>query len=50
MTERRTITIRNEAYARLRKHGQFGETFSELLSRLLDTIDERGEGEDPDGQ
>ncbi|MGB8025385.1 MAG: antitoxin VapB family protein [Nitrososphaeraceae archaeon] len=38
MNTRNTITIRNEVYTRLRSHGRFGESFSGLISRILDEL------------
>ena len=36
MNARRTITIDNEIYERLKKQGFFGETYTDILRRLLD--------------
>lgn len=37
---RRTITIDNEIYERLKKRGFFGETYGDVLCRLLDYTEE----------
>ena len=34
-----TILLKEDAYNRLKSKGRFGESFSELVSRLLDEID-----------
>ena len=34
-----TILLKEEAYIRLKSKGRFGESFSELVSRLLNEID-----------
>jgi predicted CopG family antitoxin len=39
MNERHTITIHHEVYQRLKKRGLFGESYSDVLSRLLDFED-----------
>ncbi|MGB6530537.1 MAG: antitoxin VapB family protein [Candidatus Nitrosopolaris sp.] len=39
MNERHTITIHREVYQRLKKKGLFGESYSDVLSRLLDSAD-----------
>jgi predicted CopG family antitoxin len=36
MFKRHTVSIRHEVYAQLQNHGKFGESFSDLLSRILD--------------
>lgn len=35
----RCIVLSEIAYLRLKKRGKFGESFSELVSRLLDTLE-----------
>jgi predicted CopG family antitoxin len=44
MNSRNTITIRNQVYERLKRHGAFGESFSKLITRILDEL-ERGKNE-----
>lgn len=39
MTKRHTISINDEAYKKLRIKGAFGESYTSLILRLLDTID-----------
>jgi predicted CopG family antitoxin len=39
MNHRNTITIRHQVYERLKRHGIFGESFSNLISRLLDELE-----------
>ena len=43
--KRCTILLKEDIYKRLKTKGKFGESFSELISRLLDEIDflEKGE-------
>jgi predicted CopG family antitoxin len=36
---RKNLNVADDTYDRLRKHGQFGESFDELLNRLLDDIE-----------
>ncbi|MGN6633425.1 MAG: DUF7557 family protein [Nitrososphaeraceae archaeon] len=36
------VALRQEIYDKLRNKGKFGESFSELISRLLDELDENG--------
>ena len=38
--ERCTISIDRKIYARLKDEGRFGESFSELVGRLLDRLKE----------
>jgi predicted CopG family antitoxin len=35
------VTLNNEAYHRLQKEGRFGESYSELLVRLLEELDKK---------
>ncbi|MGA7900648.1 MAG: hypothetical protein WCA39_17510 [Nitrososphaeraceae archaeon] len=35
MKKRHTVSIRYELYEQLQNHGRFGETFSDLLYRIL---------------
>jgi predicted CopG family antitoxin len=37
--KRISVGLRQDVYARLRNKGKFGETFSDLVSRLIDEID-----------
>lgn len=39
MKSRISITVRREIYSRLRTYGHFGESFSELISRILDDLE-----------
>ena len=39
------VALRQEIYDKLRNKGKFGESFSELISRLLDGLDENGRPE-----
>jgi predicted CopG family antitoxin len=43
MTNRHTITITNEVFQKLRKKGMFGESYSNLLLRLIDAHDMKGQ-------
>ena len=36
---RNTITIRHNVYERLKRHGVFGESFSNLITRVLDEVE-----------
>jgi predicted CopG family antitoxin len=36
MNARHTITINDEAYLKIRSKGKFGESYSELVTRLVD--------------
>ncbi|GEM_PF-2001839 len=36
MSKRHTVSTRHEVYTQLQNHGKFGESFSDLLSRILD--------------
>jgi predicted CopG family antitoxin len=36
---RHTITIRNDVYLRLKDSGKFGESFSDVISRLLVVVE-----------
>jgi predicted CopG family antitoxin len=38
---RRTISVDPKVYLRLEELGRFGESFSELVGRLLDLLNER---------
>ena len=39
MKDRTTITIDKKIYYKLKEKGNFGETYSQLISRLIDTAD-----------
>lgn len=39
MHKRHTVSIRHDLYTQLQNHGKFGESFSDLLSRILDCYD-----------
>jgi hypothetical protein len=39
ISERTTITLDNKVYSRLKKQGTFGDSFSSLVSRILDQIE-----------
>jgi len=39
MSTRHTITIHHEVFQRLKLKGAFGESYSKLISRLIDNID-----------
>jgi predicted CopG family antitoxin len=43
---RHTITINGLAFSRLRNKGQFGESYSEVILRLLDEIEKIEREED----
>lgn len=38
---RKTLTITNATYERLKKFGNFGESFDDLLNRLMDNIEKK---------
>ena len=38
--KRCTVLLREDVYHRLRMRGKFGETFSEVVSHLLDELDQ----------
>lgn len=40
MYKRVTVGLREDVYARLRNKGEFGESFSELVGRILDKVDQ----------
>jgi predicted CopG family antitoxin len=39
MHKRITVGLREDVYARLKEEGRFGESFSDLVSRLLNKLD-----------
>lgn len=44
MNDRITITINRDVYNKLKKKGSFGETYSELILRLIKTVDSISRG------
>ena len=40
--KRRTISINDDVYSRLRQKGNFGESFGRLITRILDQTDDAG--------
>ena len=36
--KRRTITLKDEVYSRLSKEGKFNESFSQLVTRILNEL------------
>jgi predicted CopG family antitoxin len=40
MNTRKTVMVDVQVYEKLKKHGKFGETFSELILRLLNEVEE----------
>jgi predicted CopG family antitoxin len=41
--KRRTITLRDDVYSRLTKEGKFNESFSQLVTRVLNELHKRRE-------
>ena len=39
MSRRHTASIRDNVYAELLEYGKFGESFDNLLNRLMDNMD-----------
>jgi len=39
MHKRHTVSIRHDLYTQLQNHGKFGESFSDLLSRMLNSYE-----------
>jgi predicted CopG family antitoxin len=37
----KTLKIGQKTHDRLKKHGQFGESFEDVINRLMDVVDER---------
>jgi predicted CopG family antitoxin len=37
--KRKTITLKDEVYSRLTKQGRFNESFSELMTRILNELE-----------
>jgi predicted CopG family antitoxin len=44
MYRRITVGLREDVYVRLKDKGRFGESFSELVGRLLNDLEEEEEG------
>ena len=40
--KRRTISLNDDVYSRLRQKGNFGESFGRLITRILDQADDAG--------
>ena len=43
LNKRRTITLKGTVYSRLSAEGKFNETFSELVTRILNELQKRRE-------
>ena len=43
-TKRTTVSLDASVYYRLKSRGEFGETFSEVVGRILDQLDAMNEG------
>jgi predicted CopG family antitoxin len=43
MNARHTITVNDEAYLKMKSIGKFGESYSELVTRLADLAETSGE-------
>jgi predicted CopG family antitoxin len=41
LNKRRTITLKAEVYSRLTKEGKFNESFSQLVTRILNELQKR---------
>lgn len=39
MQKRHTVSIRHDLYTQLQNYGKFGESFSDLLSRILNSYE-----------
>ena len=39
MYKRVTVGLRHDVYAKLKDRGRFGESFSDLVSRLIDEVE-----------
>ena len=44
--KRRTVTLKDEVYTRLSKEGEFNESFSQLISRILNELQKRRDSHD----
>lgn len=42
--KRTTVSLDANVYHRLKSRGEFGETFSEIIGRILDQLDARNRG------
>jgi predicted CopG family antitoxin len=42
MHKRITVGLRDDVYTRLKEKGKFGESFSDLVSRLLNVLEKIG--------
>ena len=43
--KRCTVLLRDGVYKRLKTKGQFGESFSDLVARLLDELEQESRGD-----
>ena len=41
MSKKHTIALTDESYIRLRNCGKFGETFSDLIARLVQNVEQK---------
>jgi predicted CopG family antitoxin len=39
MSNRHTVSIRNDVYAKLLEYGKFGDSFSSLIMRILNQLE-----------
>lgn len=39
MSRRHTISINDDAYTQLKRHGKFGESYGQLISRLVSSAE-----------
>jgi predicted CopG family antitoxin len=46
MSKRYTISINADQYARLKQCGRFGESYGELISRLVDFVERAKESDE----
>jgi predicted CopG family antitoxin len=44
MSKRHTVSITEEVYKKLKHEGRFGETYSELVARLIDKSEKSSGG------
>ena len=47
MYRRVTVGLRHDVYAKLRSKGRFGESFSDLVSRILEELSKNNGGGKP---
>ena len=40
MFKRHTVSLTSNVYTRLKNHGQFGESFNDLINRLVSEIEQ----------